>query len=142
MTERYKYEDGFTQTEKVNGGQETPVIVVTEPKEKEVFYVGITGKQIEKQVEPLVEETTRRYLVDDITKLPNELCETLQCGDTVVKISGQEKHGYHVVYKKYNELALVYCDYHTIEEIYYEISDGDWTAIPKEVRDLDTLFAD
>ena len=58
----------------------------------------------------------------DIEHLPAEVLDQLDCGDFVIKVSGSEKHLYQVKYcdKVKNEIALVYCDYHSIEELYWE----------------------
>ena len=80
---------------------------------------------------------------DDIEHLPSEVLDQLDCGDFVIKVSGSEEHLYQVKYRDRakEEIALVYCDYHTIEELYYEKGESGWGDVVKEVRDLDTLFA-
>ena len=57
---------------------------------------------------------------DDIEHLPAEVLEQLDCGDFVIKRTGSEKHLYQVKYhdRAKGEIALIYVDYHTIEELY------------------------
>ena len=77
------------------------------------------------------------FETDDIEHLPAELLEDLDCGDTVVKVSANgEKHTYTCVYHNADktEIALVYCDYHTIEELYWEKGESGWGDVVKEVR--------
>lgn len=80
------------------------------------------------------------YETDDIEHLPAEILDDLDCGDTVVKVSGAgDKHTYRVVYQNATrtEIALVYCDYHSIEELYWEKGESGWGDVVKEVRNLD-----
>ena len=44
--ERKKYEDGWTDTEKVDGGQSQQAVVNTPPQERGIYNVGITYDQI------------------------------------------------------------------------------------------------
>ena len=76
-------------------------------------------------------------MTDDIEHLPAEMLEALDVGDTVVKVSnGGEKHLYKVAYQNADktEIALVYCDYHTIEELYWEKGVSGWGDVVKETR--------
>lgn len=88
--------------------------------------------------------------VEDIEALTPEQLNALEPYCTVIKVSGAEKHTYHVVYLKRDEededvgeLALVYADYHTIEEIYYEKQgeegEKEWAFVSKEIIDLSKL---
>ena len=73
---------------------------------------------------------------DDIEHLHAEVLEQLDCGDFVIKNTGSAKHLYQVKYRDraIEEIALVYCDYHTIEELYYEKGESGWGDVVKEVR--------
>ena len=77
------------------------------------------------------------FMTDDIEHLPAEVLEGLDVGDTVIKVSnGGEKHLYKVTYQNADktEIALVYCDYHSIEELYWEKGESGWGDVVKEVR--------
>ena len=63
--------------------------------------------------------------ITDITALTNAQIDKLSVGDTVIK----GNHSYVVAYKKENEMSLVYTDHETIEEVYYEKQNGNWTHI-------------
>ena len=78
-------------------------------------------------------------MTDDIEHLPAEVLEDLDVGDTVVKVDNGNQYMYKVTYKNAGktEIAMVYCDYHTIEELYYEKGDSGWGDVVKEVRNLD-----
>ena len=67
--------------------------------------------------------------ITDIKALTNAQIDSLKIGDTVIKTTGDEKHSYTVVYKKDDEMSLVYADHWTIEEVYYEKRNGVWTHI-------------
>lgn len=71
--------------------------------------------------------------ITDITALTNSQIDSLKVGDTVIKTTGDEKHSYTVVYKKDNEMSLVYADRWTIEEVYYEKQGNNWVHIITDV---------
>lgn len=71
--------------------------------------------------------------ITDIKTLTNIQIDSLKIGDTVIKTTGDEKHSYTVVYKKDDEMSLVYADCWTVEEVYYEKHDGNWTYIQTDV---------
>ena len=56
--------------------------------------------------------------VTNIKEITSAQCEELEPGDMVIKETGDESHTYLVVYRKDDEMSLVYCDYHNIEEVY------------------------
>ena len=73
--------------------------------------------------------------------LTAEQLAALNIGDQVIKTSGNEKHIYTVSYKDAtkHEIALVYADVHTVEEIYYEQDgSGNWKSAIKETQNLDS----
>ena len=73
--------------------------------------------------------------------LTAEQLASLKVGDQVIKTSGNQKHIYTVTYKDEtaHEIALVYDDVHTVEEIYYEQDgSGNWKSALKEIVNLDT----
>ena len=79
-------------------------------------------------------------ITDDIEHLPAEILESLDVGDTVIKESnGGEKHTYHVAYQNADttEIALVYSDVHSIEELYGEKGESGWGNVVKEIKNLD-----
>ena len=76
--------------------------------------------------------------VEDIKTLTNAQIESLQCGDIVIKSeSNGEKHAYLVAYRKSNEMSLVYCDAHNVEEVYYEKSGNNWAWVVTEITPID-----
>lgn len=88
--------------------------------------------------------------ITDIKALTNAQVDSLKVGDTVIKTTGDEKHSYTVVYKKDNEMALVYADCWTVEEVYYEKNGDNWEHIVTNVfkpenyydkSDIDTKLA-
>lgn len=65
--------------------------------------------------------------ITDITKLNNEQCESLECGDIVVKITGNQKHSYRVSYKEDKQgMCLTYCDASVVETVSYDYTEGNW----------------
>lgn len=67
-------------------------------------------------------------VVTDITALTAAQLDALKPGHVVVKQTGNSLHAYFVAYKdeELGEIALVYTDRWTIEEVYYEKSEGVW----------------
>ena len=71
------------------------------------------------------------YETDDITKLSQEACEELKCGDVVVKLTiegGKElRHTYQVSHKQATGLCITYfaCGY--LETVSYDKIEGEWT---------------
>ena len=71
------------------------------------------------------------YETNDITKLSQEACEELKCGDVVVKLTiseGKElRHTYQVSHKQATGLCITYfaCGY--LETVSYDKIDGVWT---------------
>lgn len=76
----------------------------------------------------------------DIKALSNSQIDLLRCGDYLVKKTGKQEHSYKVVYKQDDEMSLVYCDYHNIEEVYYEKNaQGNWVWVSTEIKNLDNV---
>ena len=76
-------------------------------------------------------------VVKNIEQLTDAQCDELQCGDIIVKQTGEQKHAYKVAYKKDDEMALVYCDYHNVEEVYYEKNSTGWHWVSTEINPID-----
>lgn len=84
---------------------------------------------------------TKRIFVDDITKLTNAQIEILECGDFVVKCSGEMKHTYTVTYKQEKHgICLTYFDASCIETQSYDYVDGVWTYNSQDKADLSDLL--
>ena len=75
----------------------------------------------------------------NIKALSNSQIDLLRCGDYLVKKTGDQEHSYKVVYKKDDEMSLVYCDYHNVEEVYYEKNASGWHYISTENHNLDDM---
>ena len=76
--------------------------------------------------------------VSDITALTSAQLDSLIVGSRVNKLTGNEKHGYTVVYKNATkgEISLVYNDANNSEEVYYEKVEGTWTYIETTTANL------
>lgn len=83
---------------------------------------------------PIKPVTPPNIEVSDITALTGDQMDSLKVGDLVVKLTGNEKHGYRVSYKDSTkgECSLVYADHNNVEEVYYEKVEGAWTYIITE----------
>ena len=58
--------------------------------------------------------------VDNVEEIPSGILEALDCGDTVVKISGGQKHNYKITYKQDKVgICLTYIDADNVETISY-----------------------
>ena len=78
----------------------------------------------------------------DVKALSNSQIDLLRCGDYLVKKSGNERHAYKVAYKDNvkGEMALVYCDTHNVEEVYYEKGESGWEWVVTENTPIDKFL--
>lgn len=99
---------------------------------KELKKLGrkLTGQNIEsyKLNEIINEIADKIHLeVTDITAVPSNYLDTVQCGDVIIKRTGNMKHAYIVTYKEDGVgLCLTYHDASTVETIPYNYTDGKW----------------
>ena len=73
-------------------------------------------------------------LNEEIESLPSEVLEQLDCGDFIIKKTGNMKHRYFVSYKEDGVgicFTYVACGY--IETISYDKVDGVWVFNSKDV---------
>lgn len=65
--------------------------------------------------------------ITDMTKLTDDQCNALECGDVVLKKTGNQYHSYRVSYKEKNTgMCLTYVDASVVETISYDYTDGAW----------------
>lgn len=65
--------------------------------------------------------------ITDMTKLTTDQCNALECGDIVLKKTGNQYHSYRVSYKEKNTgMCLTYVDASVVETISYDYTDGAW----------------
>ena len=66
--------------------------------------------------------------VEDITAIPSNVLDVLQCGDKVAKKTGTAKHLYVVSYKDAENggLCLTYTDASTVETVSYDHTESGW----------------
>ena len=78
-------------------------------------------------------------VVDDIKHLTPEECDNLDCGQIVLKKTGNEFHTYVVSYKDEvkGEMSLTYVDHSCSEEAYYDKTEGDWSWIVTDITRFD-----
>lgn len=71
---------------------------------------------------------------DEIESLPSEVLEQLDCGDFIIKKTGNQKHRYFVSYKEAGVgMCFTYVDAGCIETLSYDCVDGVWTFNSKDV---------
>ena len=76
---------------------------------------------------------------EDIENLPQELLESLDCGDTIIKRTGGQKHCYWVSYKEAGVgLCFTYVDASCVETISYDFNaeTKQWVFNSKDVTPL------
>ena len=65
--------------------------------------------------------------ITDMTKLTDDQCNALECGDVVLKKTGNQYHSYRVSYKEKNTgMCLTYVDATSVETISYDYTGGHW----------------
>ena len=100
--------------------------------------VSIANKIIKKGENIIISCGSTKYIINkegatstngvtDITKLTDEQCEGLECGDILVKNTGDQKHAYIVSYKQENTgMCLTYADASVVETVSYDYTGGKW----------------
>lgn len=76
---------------------------------------------------------------NDITQLTKAQLDSLKAGDVVNKITGNEKHSYHVSYKGTGAgtgICLTYEDASRIETVSYDRSGDDWVYNSTDVKEV------
>ena len=74
-------------------------------------------------------------ITDDLQHISQEALEGLDCGDTVIKVTGNERHAYKVSYRDEieGEMCLTYADHENVEEVYFERNEnGVWEYKQKD----------
>lgn len=65
--------------------------------------------------------------ITDMTKLTDDQCNALECGDIVLKKTTNQYHSYRVSYKeKDTGMCLTYVDATSVETISYDYTGGHW----------------
>lgn len=67
--------------------------------------------------------------VEDITAIPADVLDSLECGDVVVKKTGDQLHSYRVSYKGDGAgggMCLTYTDASVVETVSYDRTDEGW----------------
>lgn len=80
-----------------------------------------------------------KIIVDDIEALTNDQCESLQCGDIVIKQTGEQLHSYRVSYKEHHVgMCLTYTDASCSETVSYDYTTA-WAYNSKDVKSFEGL---
>lgn len=86
----------------------------------------------------IISTLTNKYIIDksgvtslngitDMTKLTDDQCNALKCGDVILKKTGNQYHSYRVSYKEKNTgICLTYVDATSVETISYDYTGGHW----------------
>lgn len=71
--------------------------------------------------------TIKKIETTNITTLTTEQLNALNCGDIVIKLTGEYKHSYRVSFKKDDEgICLTYSDASLVETVSYDLVEGEW----------------
>ena len=75
----------------------------------------------------LVENAPLMVEVSNINSISSDICNSLRCGDLVIKKTGNQKHCYRVSYKEEKQgLCLTYVDASLVETVSYDYTGGNW----------------
>ena len=73
----------------------------------------------------------------NIKELSNEVLNSLECGDIVMKKTGNQYHSYIVTYKEANQgICLTYVDASVVETQSYDYVDGAWVYNSEDKTEL------
>lgn len=67
--------------------------------------------------------------VENITEIDGAILDSLNVGDKVIKVTGKQKHLYHVSYKGEGAgqgICLTYVDASTVETVSYDRTESGW----------------
>lgn len=85
----------------------------------------------------LVENSCFKVEVDNIESISSSIIDLLECGDIVVKKTGNQRHSYRVSYKEKNVgICLTYVDASLVETISYDCIEGTWTFNSKDTTHI------
>ena len=75
----------------------------------------------------LVENSSIKVEVLKINEITDDICDSLRCGDLVIKKTDNQKHCYRVSYKEDKVgMCLTYVDASLVETVSYDYSGGHW----------------
>lgn len=78
-----------------------------------------------------------QVVVASMDALTNEECESLRCGDIVVKRDASGEHAYIVsFYKAGVGMCLTYTDCENVETVAYNCVEGEWTYDSTDVTHI------
>lgn len=91
------------------------------------------GKKVEDFLYLIWQELAKgrkpRYEVSDITSIAGSVLDVLECGDQVLKVTGNQRHLYNVSYKGVGVgegICLTYVDAGTVETVSYDYTVDGW----------------
>lgn len=104
----------------------------------------VTGKASKKEDVPsIIEDLAKNYsglssiTVTNIQALTTAQCNALSCGDTVIKVTGNQKHRYVVSYKEDAKgMCLTYTDCENVETVAYDCTEGTWSYTSTDVTHI------
>lgn len=99
---------------------------------REAIASAITGQGNQVDLSGLLAEILNSLVgveVEDITAIPADMLDSLECGDVVVKKTGNQRHAYWVSYKGDGAgegMCLTYTDASVVETVSYDRTDEGW----------------
>jgi len=95
------------------------------------------SKKASKADESKITKKLIHLVVSDMTALTNEQCNSLHCGDIVLKEDSTGQHAYIVSYKKEDTgMCITYTDASCVETVSYDLIEGTWTYNSTDKADL------
>ena len=99
------------------------------PKNPIEWDTAILADKIKPILLALIDQVPTNFETEDITALTAEQLDAMKVGDVVVKITGKQKHLYHVSYKGDGAgegLCITYVDASVVETVSYDRTDSGW----------------
>lgn len=80
----------------------------------------------------------RIFVVQDFAELNDASINLMECGDIVLKQTGNERHSYVLAYldRTGGECSFVYTDHENVEEVYFEKVNNVWTYIQTDITPI------
>lgn len=109
--------------------EELALAIKALPKNPIEWDTAILAQKLVPILQAMVGTTPAKVEVTNITEIDGSILNSLECGDVVIKVTGNQKHSYRVSYKGKGVgegICLTYVDAGTVETVAYDYTESGW----------------
>ena len=121
--------------------EELALAIKALPKDPIEWDTAILAQKLVPILQAMVGTTPAKVEVTNITEIDGSVLDSLECGDVVVKITGNQKHLYHVSYKGKGigeGICLTYVAAGLVETVSYDLTEDGWAYNSTDKSILET----